>query len=387
MDTTRDRRVPALDLFSGIGGMSYALRAVARTVAYCERDPVCRDVLLHNMRVGRLDTAPVFEDVVTLGPAQLGARGLRPVLLTAGFPCQDVSVAGNRAGLDGDKSSLFFHIVRILDQTPSLLHALLENSPNLRRLGLERVLHALRRAGLVHIAFVYASASDVGALHRRSRWICVASRDPHRLPRFTGPLRAWVSWDWVAEPVPRVVPRPALDAASRALTRRCRMLGNSVVPQFIAHAYDALTSLLVKPQRYNPQSVSKLVPDPTRGCPPATRPLYLASAARSEPLPVLELYRIVADNRVALRLVDDRGHVLRELDRWHTPVQGVWTQVRRVGTRRALQNTANNIYYEASTVCPAASDVSQRSLHCRVNPQFIEHLMGFPRDWTKVYDG
>jgi DNA (cytosine-5)-methyltransferase 1 len=94
--------------------------------------------------------------------------------LHAGFPCQDISCAGSGAGLDGERSSLFFEVARIAGfLRPAWVF--LENSPNIRTRGLDRVLRTL--ADLRYDAeWMRLGAADVGAPHRRWRWWCLARR-------------------------------------------------------------------------------------------------------------------------------------------------------------------------------------------------------------------
>jgi len=88
-----------LDLFSGIGGISLALDPWVRTVAYCERDRYAQAVLLSRMRAAQLCAAPIWDDVRTLR-----FELLPPIdIITGGFPCQDISVAGAGAGLEGGR--------------------------------------------------------------------------------------------------------------------------------------------------------------------------------------------------------------------------------------------------------------------------------------------
>ena len=86
-----------LDLFSGIGGISLALNPWVRTVAYCERDPYAQSVLLSRMQSSHIDYAPIWDDVQTLKGEELPEIDI----ISGGFPCQDISVAGNGAGLAG----------------------------------------------------------------------------------------------------------------------------------------------------------------------------------------------------------------------------------------------------------------------------------------------
>jgi DNA (cytosine-5)-methyltransferase 1 len=159
-----------LDLFSGIGGLSLALSEWVRPVAYCEIDAYARGVLLSRMRSGELAVAPIWDDVSTLA----GLR-LPPVdIIYGGFPCQDTSLAGNGAGLAGERSGLFFQVVRLAKEIrPTFLF--LENVPGLRTRGLSTVIQELSLAGYVGRVEV-VSAEEVGAPHRRQRIFILAAR-------------------------------------------------------------------------------------------------------------------------------------------------------------------------------------------------------------------
>lgn len=149
-----------LDLFSGIGGMSLGLeRAGMETVAFCEIEEFPRRVLAHHW-----PGVPLHGDITT-------ARFDGPVdLVTAGFPCQDISLAGKGAGLAGTRSGLFWHILRTVRMVgrPQLL---LENVAALLDRGLGAVLGSLAQVGY-DAEWHCIPASYVGAWHKRDRvWI------------------------------------------------------------------------------------------------------------------------------------------------------------------------------------------------------------------------
>jgi DNA (cytosine-5)-methyltransferase 1 len=150
-----------LDLFSGIGGFSLGLERTGgfETVQFCEINPFSQKVLAKHW-----PEAPIHDDVTTLEP-------IGPVdLVTAGFPCQDISFAGQGAGLAGTRSGLFWHILRTagLVGRPKLL---LENVAALLSRGLGDVLGALASFGY-DTEWHCIPASAVGAPHRRDRiWI------------------------------------------------------------------------------------------------------------------------------------------------------------------------------------------------------------------------
>ncbi len=123
-----DQDWTAISLFAGIGGFEMALdRAGVRTVASVESDAMARGVLRH-----RFPDVALFDDVVKVSARELLDCGFNPErgIVTAGFPCQDVSLAGKRAGLAGERSGLFWHIVRLATELQPRW-VLIENVPGL----------------------------------------------------------------------------------------------------------------------------------------------------------------------------------------------------------------------------------------------------------------
>lgn len=164
-----------LDLFSGIGGISLALEPWVRTIAYCEQDRYAQGVLMSRMRDGTLDRAPIWDDVRTLRAEHFGTK---PDIIFGGFPCQDISSAGRGAGLGGERSGLFFEIIRLVnDIRPGLVF--LENVPAITTRGLRLVTEefsALR----YDCRWTVVSAAELGAPHLRKRWFMLAA-DPDSL--------------------------------------------------------------------------------------------------------------------------------------------------------------------------------------------------------------
>jgi DNA (cytosine-5)-methyltransferase 1 len=151
-----------LDLFSGIGGFSLGLeRAGMQTVAFCEIDKKAQQVLRKHW-----PDVPVFEDVTTLKGDQIGTVDV----ICGGFPCQDISLAGKGAGLEGARSGLWWEFHRLIKEIkPSWVIA--ENVSALRSRGLDEVLRSL--AEIRYDAEWHCiPASAVGAPHQRDRiWI------------------------------------------------------------------------------------------------------------------------------------------------------------------------------------------------------------------------
>ncbi len=123
VEERRNGRLRFLSLFAGIGGFDLGLEGAGhRCVGQIEIDPFCRRVL-------RTHFASVEQQVdVRVAAFDDGGRGID--LLCGGFPCQDLSVAGKRAGLGGARSGLFWEIVRIAKITRPTW-GLFENVPGL----------------------------------------------------------------------------------------------------------------------------------------------------------------------------------------------------------------------------------------------------------------
>lgn len=157
-----------LDLFSGIGGFSLGMERTGgfKTVAFCEIEVFPRRVLAKHW-----PEVPCYHDIRDLTAERLAADGIAVDVISGGFPCQDISIAGKGAGLGGSKSSLWFEYLRLISEIlPSWV--VIENSPKLRGRGLHTILAALD-ALRYDAAWDCIPAAYVGAPHRRDRiWLC-----------------------------------------------------------------------------------------------------------------------------------------------------------------------------------------------------------------------
>lgn len=152
-----------LSLFAGAGGGILAGEILGwNTTHAVEIDPFARKVLAL-----RWPDLQISEDVREFNGKAL--RGQFDVV-SGGFPCQDISSAGKRLGINGPKSGLWFHFARIIEETEPPF-AFVENSPRLRTNGLDRILRDLASLGF-DAEWSDLSAQALGAAHRRNRmWI------------------------------------------------------------------------------------------------------------------------------------------------------------------------------------------------------------------------
>lgn len=166
-------------LFAGIGGFDLGFENAGMScVAQVEIDSVCRSVL------GRHFTAQQETDVVRYRygwepkyAERFATRFVRPDVLCGGFPCQDLSVAGKRAGLDGNRSGLWFTFRRIIALVRPRW-VCIENVPGLLSSNEGRDM-GIVLAGLADLGYGWAyrvlDAQWFGVAQRRRRVFIVGS--------------------------------------------------------------------------------------------------------------------------------------------------------------------------------------------------------------------
>lgn len=254
-------------LFSGIGGLERGLEASipgAHTVWQVEQNEYARAVLAKHW-----PEAKRYEDV-----REVGAHNLEPCdLLSGGFPCQDLSVAGKQAGIDGARSGLWSEYARIIGELEPR-YVVVENVAALLAGGMGRVLGDLAALGYDAV-WDCIPAAAVGAPHRRDRVFLVAysnrlytveqSEPLSRSSDAANPTRDGQAWEmanpdstrlerhWTPRDARQVCPQEAAGLFSRSLRHvtewkpepslgrvadgiprrvdRLRCLGNAVVPQ------------------------------------------------------------------------------------------------------------------------------------------------------------
>lgn len=121
-------KLTGVSLFAGVGGFDLAMeRNGVEVVANVEIDKQCQKVLAKHF-----PNAKQFSDITDVKGSDLIGAGFEPSrgIITGGFPCQDLSVAGKRAGLVGERSGLFWEIARLIEETKTEWF-ILENVPGL----------------------------------------------------------------------------------------------------------------------------------------------------------------------------------------------------------------------------------------------------------------
>ena len=179
--------IPYISLFSGYEGIGLGLKRIfgeaLRTVAYCEREAFAVANLVAKMEKGWLDEAPVFTDVRDF-PWSEYAPFMAGGIMSFGFPCQPVSVAGKRKVAD-DERWLFdvcadgIEILRpriaFAENVEGLLSARMPD-------GKPAIAHIFERLEAINyqVAAGIFSASEIGAPHRRKRVFILAHNNDQR---------------------------------------------------------------------------------------------------------------------------------------------------------------------------------------------------------------
>ena len=178
-----------VSLFSGAGGLE--ARGIAPALC-CDIDEPARELLAR-----RFPDAEIVSDV-----RDVQFRGADVVV--GGWPCQDISVAGKRDGLRGERSGLFYELLRVARESRATT-IVAENVPNLLTmesgLAMLEVLRALEESGFPFTAWRTLNARAFGLPHQRRRIFLVASRDPAVPPRLHRKLPRRRSLDAMSETV------------------------------------------------------------------------------------------------------------------------------------------------------------------------------------------
>ena len=243
-----------LALFAGAGGGVLGGHLLGwRTVCAVEWEPYAACVLAARQNDGLLPPFPVWSDVQTFDGRPW--RGLVDVV-SGGFPCQDISAAGKGAGIDGDRSSMWKHMARVVREVGPRF-VFVENSPMLVSRGLGTVLGDLAALGF-DAAWCVLSASDVGAPHIRERiWILAHAREERcgsaqadselgRQQRLAIRRLAAEWWRREPEQTPREA-EPGVGGVADGMASRMDELaaaGNGQVPRVAAEAFLRLAEAL-----------------------------------------------------------------------------------------------------------------------------------------------
>ena len=180
------QKLRVLDLFSGIGGFSLGLERTGgfETVAFCEIEPFPRRVLAKHW-----PKVPCYDDVRTISRHRLVADGIFANVITAGFPCQDISATGRQDGIGEEtRSGLYRQAIRLVAEIRPII-AIFENVARLLSGPQEtpgawfgQFLRDLAEVGY-DAEWHCITAASIGAPHERDRIWIVAYPNEAQLER------------------------------------------------------------------------------------------------------------------------------------------------------------------------------------------------------------
>lgn len=401
-------KLKTLDLFSGVGGITLALKGLAEPVAYCDIAPEARSSLESLFTRKKLPRASISPDVTQLDRAWLintaKTDPSKVDMIVGGFPCVGFSMLGLRQGFKQEESSLFSEILRIADvtQCPMLF---LENVTAILTMGMPAIIEELSVKRGYELRWCTMWASNMGAPHQRSRWYCLAVRPGFEVTWSARSVYTPYPWsDMKAEP--GVVPPPSkpLNEFSRADRLRIALMGNSVVPDAVRYTFLFLASrMTVVPDNLSTPRNFRLVPAarPAAGrrggsLTPAARRLLadkdwpkcglviagstdvmkhqvLPPFRKAKPLDIVLIPNAYRPN-VPINPLSSTGLLKKPIRRhaWSTPRHGI-THACNYLTTRCATDLPSQIRFERDT---------PTHLRGGMNPQFAEYMMGFPINWT-----
>ncbi|MFL0809107.1 MAG: DNA cytosine methyltransferase [Agarilytica sp.] len=236
-----------LALFAGAGGILGGHLLGWKTICGVERDAYAAGVLAQRQNDGLLPLFPIWSDIQTFDGRLW--QGVVDVV-SGGFPCQDISLAGKGAGITGKRSGLWKEFARVIGEVRPP-YAFIENSPALVIRGLDVVLSDLAACGY-DAQWLCLSAAQCGAPHIRNRiWILAYARSLRReknahqkalclsthregCTRFTGSVG--YAREWFGTRPTGVTPMGMDDGVAFRMDR-IKAAGNGQVPRVAATAF------------------------------------------------------------------------------------------------------------------------------------------------------
>lgn len=397
--TETPARLTCVDVFSGIGGITLGIAPFTQPLQYCDIERYCQSVLLQRMSDGLLDKAPIHTDIRNLHISPV----VNPDMICGGFPCQDISSIGLQRGIvGGERSSMFYEIMRIVDSKPSIQVVFLENVANILNCGIKEVVDELSGRGF-SMQWLLRSAGSQGAPHVRNRWFCLACRgDGAR--RVYDIVADWQQRDhpddpiaghsWTREPEVRVSFRPAVrpdPSYDDFWSNRCQALGNAVVPFIVRSAFVELALASRKWPQY-----MELLSDTSTPIADLTYPFsdsaivaggLLYNVPRRRAPPISHTVEIMSPGGPKAN-----GEYVK-FDNYPTPRRGI-THASSL-TDRSIRDLPTILVYCKQTadrlqaLDPPFVAPDDKQMHSLLIPNvnYIEWMMGYPSDWTRIEHG
>lgn len=165
-----------LDLFSGIGGISYGLHGIINPITFVEKDEFCLDVLQKLIKKKQLWNSNVVDDVRKTNDIIKSIGKTKIDIIVNSSSCVGFSSLGNRHGLEHEETELFFKSFILIDiYNPPFVF--MENVPNIlisnNGNDYAQILQQFKNRQY-DVVWGFYSASDIGTWHQRKRWFGLA---------------------------------------------------------------------------------------------------------------------------------------------------------------------------------------------------------------------
>ena len=340
----------ALDLFSGIGGITHALRGIVEPVAHVEKDEMARVFLQKKHPL-----VPVHDDVLTFD-----ASGLDVDMICGGFPCTGFSTAGKGEGFENAASGLFSEMIRMLKETKAKF-MFIENSCTLAQIkNLSVLVKAFDDLGY-DFRWTAFHAYSVGANHGRHRMFGLANR---RDVYIDFDIPEVEKFYWKKNEPPRQIEFDS--AKNKEIIKRC---GNAVVPDQVRLAITNLRYMTTDPENDKPAKTKTRIPHG-----------YASNGILYEK--TIDYYKqpplnIVLRQETPPEKHNGRTPHIKQITKrfFSTPL---WSGVPSHG--RILTNRGSN------NIAMQVALVEGGKWGWKLNNEFISFMMGFPAGYFKEYD-
>lgn len=401
VDADKNLKIKTLDVFTGIGGIPLALSPFCSSVMYCEIDKYCQAVLTERMNSNDIDAAPIHSDIRTL---HIPSKGMEIDMISGGFPCQDISCIGLQKGIvEGQRSSMFFEMMRIVDESPGIRMVFLENVGNIMMCGFSEVTEALTGRGF-DMVWTTRAAGGFGAPHYRNRWFCLAvkqgteivlSKPQSHSSQLSSPAEEW----YAKEPEKRYTAKPCLENQDESYDpmwiHRCHTLGNAVVPCVVRAVFEELLELMFRREKFAECMVHYSCPLSTTG---------LTAMPDSGMIVGNNIIRLPQrfgtsknfKKQPTVKITIRQGEKLLKMDRYPTPRRGI-THANTVTERTirdlptVLVNCNETLVHARCNIPLLPEDMGEPNntrhkpmTYLLPNVEYIEWMMNFPRNWTRI---
>lgn len=381
--------------------MSLALRGISTPLLFCDIDPRCRNVLNSRMRSGELPEVPVVEDVRDTAAILKAVGGRRVDLLVSTSSCVGFSSVGKRMGLENPETGLFLDTLRLIERLRAPL-VFMENVGSILVCNESRdyaaILAKFSDMGY-DLAWGVFTAEGIGAWHLRRRWYALAVRRdvPLSTLRLSGSY-GWYDWSRFASEK-MMIPTDRVGKDGRD---RHEMLGNAVVPDCARVAFLYLWSRAELSSLHKIRAVESVVirPDTNKAAVPDWRegaPFPVFGESRSGkvyslPVPDFASARQFGNVEFVLdpdvvTASDRRSPEYRQQSHGRQLVTRAQIYTRYATPRFHNTNWCIKLTNRCCTDLPSqlrfARHIPDELRDGRVNPAFLEFLMGFPDGWTK----